>query len=127
MSYLLENFSSAATLLRVSSPLQVGRIPVGWAVVRGDSMVPALAEGDRLLVRYGARVAPGAVVVARFVDGTVAVKRAVERRTTRTGAPAWWLLGDNPAGVDSRHRGPVAESDVLGVVVARVWPRPRLL
>ena len=127
MSYLLESFSSAATLLRVSSPLQVGRIPVGWAVVRGESMAPALAEGDRLLVRYGAPVRPGRVVVARFADGTIAVKRAAERRTTRTGAPAWWLLGDNPAGVDSRHRGPVAEADVLGVAVARVWPRPRPL
>ena len=90
-------------------------------------MRPTLAAGDRLLVRYGARVEAGAVVVARLADGTVAVKRAVERRTTRTGAPAWWLLGDNPAGVDSRHRGPVPDSDVLGVAVARVWPRPRRL
>ncbi len=111
----------------MSSPLQVGRIPLGWAVVRGDSMLPTLADGDRLLVRYGGRIRPGAVVVARFVDGTVAVKRAADRRTTRDRAPAWWLLGDNPAGVDSRHRGPVSEGDVLGVALARVWPRPRLL
>ena len=66
-------------------------------------------------------------MVARFADGTLAVKRATERRTTRDGAPAWWLLGDNPDGVDSRHRGPVAETDVSGVVLARVWPRPRRL
>ncbi len=111
----------------MSSPLQVGRIPLGWAVVRGDSMLPTLADGDRLLVRYGGRVRPGAVVVARFADGTVAVKRVADRRTARNGATAWWLLGDNPAGVDSRHRGPVAERDVLGVALARVWPRPRLL
>ncbi len=90
-------------------------------------MLPGLSAGDRLLVRYGARVRPGDVVVARFADGTLAVKRATERRTTRTGAPAWWLLGDNPAGVDSRHRGPVAEADVLGVALARVWPAPRRL
>jgi hypothetical protein len=88
-------------------------------------MRPALRPGDRLLVRYGARVRPGDVVLARFADGTLAVKRAVDRRTTREGAPAWWLLGDNPEGVDSRHRGPVAADDVLGVVRARVWPRPR--
>ena len=100
---------------------------MGWALVRGDSMRPALAPGDRLLVRYGARVRPGAVVVARFADGTLAVKRAADRRTTRDGAPAWWLLGDNPAGVDSRHRGPVPESDVIGVALARLWPRPRLI
>jgi hypothetical protein len=89
-------------------------------------MRPSLRPGDRLLVRYGAQPRPGALVLARFADGTLAVKRAVERRTSRTGAPAWWLLSDNPdAGVDSRHRGPVAESDVLAVVRARVWPRPR--
>jgi hypothetical protein len=90
-------------------------------------MRPGLAPGDRLLVRYGARVRPGSVVLARFADGTLAVKRAVERRVTRTGAPAWWLLSDNPAaGVDSRHRGPVAEPDVVAVALLRVWPRPRL-
>jgi hypothetical protein len=91
-------------------------------------MRPALAPGDRLLVRYGAPPRQGALVLARFADGTLAVKRAVEPRTTRTGEPAWWLLSDNPAdGVDSRHRGAVAEKDVLAVVRARVWPRPRRL
>jgi SOS-response transcriptional repressor LexA len=111
----------------VSSPLKVARIPVGWAVVRGESMRPGLADGDRLLVRWGGRVRPGGVVVARFADGTLAVKRAVERRTTGDGRPGWWLLGDNPEGVDSRHRGPVPDADVLGVAVARVWPAPRRL
>ena len=105
----------------------MGRIPVGWAVVRGDSMRPALADGDRLLVRYGAPVRPGDVVVARFADGTLAVKRASERRTTRGGARPGGCSGDNPAGVDSRHRGPVPDADVLGVAVLRVWPAPRRL
>ena len=90
-------------------------------------MLPTLREGDRLLVRYGAQVRPGALVLARFADGTLAVKRAIERRTTRTGAPAWWLLSDNPGeGVDSRHRGPVPGADVLAVVRLRVWPSPRV-
>jgi nickel-type superoxide dismutase maturation protease len=94
---------------------------LGFAVVRGDSMRPTLEPGDRLLVRYGAPVVPGRVVVARFADGAVVVKRAVERRAT-----GWWLLGDAaPVGTDSRHRGPVAPDDVLGVVLGRVWPRPR--
>lgn len=96
-------------------------LPLGMAVVRGESMRPALAPGDRLLVRYGRRPRPGRVVVARFADGTVAVKRAHERR-----AGGWWLLGDAPgASTDSRHRGVVPEDDVLAVVVARLWPRPR--
>ncbi len=95
--------------------------PIGFAIVRGDSMLPALRAGDRLLVSYRRTPRAGDVVVARFADGTVAVKRATERRDQ-----GWWLLSDNPAdGVDSRHRGPVVEDDVLAVVVARVWPRPR--
>ncbi len=89
-------------------------------------MRPGLRPGDRLLVSYRRAVRPGHVVVARLPDGTLAVKRAAERRRTASGAAGWWLLSDDPSvGVDSRHRGPVAEGDVLGVVVARVWPRPR--
>ena len=96
--------------------------PIGFAVVRGDSMRPGLREGDRLLVSYRRTPTEGAVVVARFADGTLAVKRAVKRR-----GPGWWLLSDNPeAGVDSRHRGPVRDENVLAVVLARVWPRPRV-
>ena len=65
-------------------------------------------------------------MVARFVDGTVAIKRAAERRRTRTNEPGWWLLSDNAAeGVDSRHRGAVPDSDVLAVPIARLWPHPR--
>jgi type IV secretory pathway protease TraF len=90
-------------------------------------MRPTLEPGDRLLVRYAAPVAAGRLVLARFPDGTLAVKRAAERRETRTGGPGWWLLSDNrDEGVDSRHRGVIAEEDVVGVVVARIWPRPRL-
>jgi hypothetical protein len=90
-------------------------------------MLPTLREGDLLLVRYGAAPRPRDLVVARFADGTVAVKRAVEERRTRSGAAGWWLLSDNPdEGVDSRHRGPVPEGDVLAVVRLRVWPSPRV-
>ena len=96
------------------------------ATVRGDSMRPTLRPGDRLLVRYGARVRPGRLVLARFADGTLTVKRAAERRTTSSGRPGWWLTSDNSvAGVDSRHRGPVPDADVLAVVLARLWPWPR--
>lgn len=89
-------------------------------------MLPTLRPGDRLWIQYGRPVAPGDVVVARFPDGTVAVKRAVERR-----GDGWWLLSDNPSeGIDSRHRGVVASDAVLAVVRSRVWPtyarlRPR--
>jgi len=76
-------------------------------------------------VRYAAPVAAGRLVLARFADGALVVKRASEARETRTGEAGWWLLSDNPdEGVDSRHRGVVAARDVVAVVVARVWPRP---
>jgi type IV secretory pathway protease TraF len=90
-------------------------------------MVPTLREGDRLLVRYGAAPDVGGLVLVRFADGTLAVKRVAGRRALRTGEPGWWLLSDNPAeGVDSRHRGPVPAADVRAVVLGRVWPSPRL-
>lgn len=92
------------------------------AVVRGVSMTPTLRPGDRLLVRYDVTPRVGQVVVARFADGTIVVKRAAERRGER-----WWLLGDGVVGTDSRHRGAVPDADVLGVVLARIWPRPRRL
>ena len=109
----------------------MGRTGPRWgvAVVRGDSMRPTLRPGDRLLVSYRRRPRVGDVVVARFPDGTVAVKRAVERRTPRAGQPCWWLLSDDPErGVDSRHRGAVADQDVVAVSLVRVWPPwPRAL
>jgi len=89
-------------------------------------MLPTLREGQRLLVRYGGPVRVGAVVLARFADGTLTVKRVDSARATRSGRPGWWLVSDNPTeGVDSRHRGPVAGDDVVAVVRARVWP-PRV-
>lgn len=88
-------------------------------------MTPTLRPGDRLLVRYGAPVREGSLVLARLADGTLAVKRAAHRATTGAGVPGWYLLSDNPEeGVDSRHRGPVAEEHVLAVVRARLVPRP---
>ncbi len=88
-------------------------------------MTPTLRPGDRLLVRYGAAVTEGDVVLARMVDGTLAVKRAAYAATTGSGEPGWFLLSDNPEeGVDSRHRGALERPAVLGVVRLRVWPRP---
>ena len=114
--------------VRRSSDGPGGWLPWGLARVRGDSMVPALEAGDWLLVQYAVRPRSGDVVVARFPDGAIVVKRAAERRGTLSGDPGWWLLSDDPeAGVDSRHRGPVRDSDVLAVGRVRLWPRPRVL
>ena len=95
----------------------------GFAVVSGDSMRPRLQPGDRLLVDHRRRAAVGDVVVARVPGRPALVKRAAERRTTELGEPGWWLLSDDPArGTDSRTFGAVADTDIVAVVVMRIWP-----
>uniref|UniRef100_A0AAU2JVQ0 Nickel-type superoxide dismutase maturation protease n=1 Tax=Streptomyces sp. NBC_00049 TaxID=2903617 RepID=A0AAU2JVQ0_9ACTN len=91
--------------------------------VTGPSMVPTLLNGDRLLVRYGATVRPGDVVVLRhpFQQDLLVVKRAVERRP----GGSWWVLGDNPYNEtgDSTVYGPVPGELVLATAVLRFRPR----
>ncbi|MGW5846724.1 nickel-type superoxide dismutase maturation protease [Streptomyces sp. NPDC055254] len=91
--------------------------------VAGPSMAPTLIDGDRLLVRYGAVVRPGAVVVLRhpFQQDLLVVKRAVERRPRG----CWWVLGDNPYNEtgDSTDYGPVPGELVLATAVLRFRPR----
>ncbi len=97
------------------------RVRVGAARVHGRSMQPTLREGDRLLVSYGVPLRAGDLVVVRFPDGTIAVKRA----TVRDGA-GWWVERDNPhEGVDSAQVGTIADEDVLAVALARLWPCPK--
>ncbi len=97
---------------------------LGWArvLVRGPSMSPVLGDGDVLLVRLGASVRPGEVVLVRWTarPGQLSVKRAA-----RPHADGWWVLGDNPDGsTDSRMLG---AAHVVGVVRLRLYPRPRRL
>ena len=97
----------------------------GLLDVDGPSMAPTLSHGDRLLCRYGGRVRPGAIVVARHPlrQDLFVVKRAVERRPD-----GWWLLSDNSrVESDSRDFGPVPSELVLGRVLLRISPRPSWL
>lgn len=98
-----------------------------WSLVRvcGRSMAPALAEGDVLLVRRGpAGARAGRIAVLQLPgDRPLAVKRLAERRDG-----GWWVERDNPAeGVDSWLVGALPDRDLRGMVLARVWPRPRRL
>ncbi len=91
-----------ATVARAES-----RALLPWQLVRvdGPSMAPTLRTGDRLVVRRGAAIRPGDVVLARFADlpGVWVVKRAV--RTEPDGR--WIVASDNPfAGGDSATHGP---------------------
>jgi nickel-type superoxide dismutase maturation protease len=91
--------------------------------VTGESMLPALRPGDRLVVRRAARVRAGDIVVARR-DEVLMVKRVFGRA-----AGGWWLESDNqkaPGRRDSWDFGPVAEHDIVGRVVGRYWPPSRV-
>ncbi|WP_083977484.1 nickel-type superoxide dismutase maturation protease [Kitasatospora azatica] len=98
-----------------------GLLPFGLMDVDGPSMVPTLYHGDKVVVRYGARVRPGAVVLVRHPmrQDLLVVKRAAELRPK-----GWWLLSDNQfLGNDSRDFGAVPTELVLGRVLLRVSPR----
>ncbi len=89
-------------------------------VVEGPSMLPTLAEGERLLVRRVRRVRTGDLVVCRApgADGPMIVKRVAHR----DGA-ALFVVGDNPgASSDSRAFGTIAPAAVLGVAFYRYAP-----
>ena len=55
-------------------------------------------------------------------------ERGVWSGTTDVPSDAVFLMGDErDLSIDSRDFGPVAVSDVLGVVRTRVWPSPGAL
>jgi phage repressor protein C with HTH and peptisase S24 domain len=97
-------------------------VPLQRVRVAGPSMVPTLRDGDSVIVRHGARIRPGDVVLARFraQPDLLVLKRAV-----RAMDEGWWLVSDNKfAGGDSFTHG---VADVVGRVVLRLshgMPRP---
>jgi nickel-type superoxide dismutase maturation protease len=95
------------------------QLPWFAVLVRGPSMAPTLHAGDALLVRRGARVRAGDVVVARFRSrpDLLVVKRAVREQDG-----GWEVRGDNGLVTDDSRAYGVA--DVIGRVLVRYWPRP---
>ncbi|WP_232006230.1 S26 family signal peptidase [Mycobacterium sp. 852013-50091_SCH5140682] len=84
--------------------------------VSGPSMVPALRDGDALVVYRARRVRPGDLVIARFDSrpDLLVVKRAI--RPYRGG---WWIEGDNPLVTDDSRK--YGEATVTGRVLFRYW------
>lgn len=96
-------------------------------VVEGDSMLPALAPGDRLLVvrlPRGRTVGPGDIVAA--ADPRTP-RRLLVKRVVRVEADGRMVLhGDNAqASTDSRSFGPLARRSVWGVARYRYAPPER--
>jgi nickel-type superoxide dismutase maturation protease len=88
-------------------------------VIDGDSMLPTLKPGERVLIDPGGPFEVGAVVLARhpFRRGLRIVKRI--REITPEGR--YFLVGDNaPESTDSRSFGTLAAKDILGRAVCRV-------
>jgi nickel-type superoxide dismutase maturation protease len=93
--------------------------------VHGDSMVPSLQPGDRLLLVPAWGLRKGEVIAVRDPrdPDRLLVKRvsAIDRRASLV-----TVLGDNPgASTDSRAFGPVARRSVAGRVVYRYAPAAR--
>lgn len=105
-----------------SSSRARGGTPVRLVVVEGDSMRPALADGDRLLVvRLRPRIGDVVALVDPRLPSRTIVKRVVGVRGDRVD-----VRGDNAsASTDSRAFGPVPRSSILGRAVYRYAPTPR--
>jgi len=99
-----------------------------WATVRrvevaGDSMLPTLHPGDRLLVLR--RVPPRLGDVVAVVDPRVPARTMV-KRVAALDHRGVTVLGDNPgASTDSRDLGPLAPATVRGRAFYRYFPPTR--
>jgi len=79
-------------------------------------MVPTLSDGDLVLVRRGASVRPGDIVLAQFAS---LPQRLVIKRADHPVGQGWFVRSDNDfAGSDSSVYGGAI---VLGRAVLR-WP-----
>jgi nickel-type superoxide dismutase maturation protease len=106
-----------------------GAVSVGlWRAVRrvevvGDSMLPSLHAGDRLLVLRRAPARPGDVVAV--VDPRLPARTMI-KRVAAVGKRGVTVLGDNPlASTDSRDLGPLAPAAVRGRAFYRYFPAGR--
>lgn len=97
--------------------------PVRRVEVVGESMLPALRPGERLLVVRGRRARPGDVVAVRDPR---APARTMVKRVAAVAAGGVTVLGDNAAAsTDSRALGPVAPGAVVGRAFYRYHPVSR--
>jgi nickel-type superoxide dismutase maturation protease len=96
---------------------------IGRVQVEGDSMIPTLSPGDRLVVARRRRVRVGDIVAAHDPrGGRILVKRVSQVEPNGD----VMLQGDNrSASTDSRQFGAVARSAILGRIVYRYAPAAR--
>ena len=82
-------------------------------------MIPTLAPGERLLVKYNGPIDLGDVVVFKRAD------QFDVKRIQRIQTDGIFVVGDNDlASTDSRSYGLIPHEDVMGTVIMRIWPKP---
>ena len=104
-------------------------------VVWGESMLPTILPGERVLVdtlayRFGRRPVAGDVVLASHpARPTLTMLKRVggvpgdEMEGWTLGEDEYWLLGDMPEfSTDSRELGPVGSGDIVGRAWVVYWP-----
>jgi len=99
------------------------RRPLGRVEVTGDSMLPTLAPGDRLLILRNGRARVGSVVA---VADPRLPTRTMVKRVAAAGPLGVVVLGDNAvASTDSRILGPITPGSIRGRAVYRYFPDSR--
>ncbi|MBV8161631.1 MAG: nickel-type superoxide dismutase maturation protease [Acidimicrobiia bacterium] len=99
--------------------------PLRRVAVHGDSMRPALAPGDRLVVLAWPWWRPRRGQVVAVVDPRDG-RRVLVKRVASADERGVTVLGDNATtSTDSRTFGPVDRALVLGRAVYRYWPETR--
>jgi phage repressor protein C with HTH and peptisase S24 domain len=89
-------------------------IPFQRVRVSGPSMSPTLRDGDVVIVRHGAPVRPGDVVLGAYRSMP---RRPVLKRAAHRVGDGWWLASDNEAaGGDSAIHG---VADIAARVIVR--------
>jgi nickel-type superoxide dismutase maturation protease len=87
--------------------------------VQGDSMLPTLKDGDKVMILPTKSIAPGDVVLAShpYKSSVKMLKRVSEI----TDAGRYSLIGDNPAkSTDSRTFGSLSIECIQGKAVCRI-------
>ncbi|MGH9045106.1 MAG: nickel-type superoxide dismutase maturation protease [Acidimicrobiales bacterium] len=93
-------------------------------VVAGESMVPTLQPGDRLIVTRVRRIRPGALVLVD--DPRPGSDRLLIKRVSGQRGRLVEVLGDNPSSsTDTRAFGALRRSAIVGSVLYRYAPPER--